>query len=86
MLMFQGGDIHEDYCAVCGRSGELLMCDTCSLVYHLGCLDPPLNNIPHGLWSCPKCFVSLKHLWTENVTTVSSSIVITAYGSSIHGH
>lgn len=31
------------------------MCDTCSLVYHLSCLDPPLTAIPQGLWSCPKC-------------------------------
>ncbi|KAI0228293.1 PHD finger protein 21A [Lamellibrachia satsuma] len=48
-------DIHEDYCALCHRSGELLMCDTCNLVYHLQCLDPPLTAIPNGTWSCPKC-------------------------------
>ncbi|ELU06619.1 hypothetical protein CAPTEDRAFT_220123 [Capitella teleta] len=49
------GDIHEDFCALCQRSGELLMCDTCNLVYHLACLEPPLTTIPKGLWSCPKC-------------------------------
>ncbi|XP_031420612.1 PHD finger protein 21A isoform X1 [Clupea harengus] len=49
------GDIHEDFCAVCRRSGQLLMCDTCSRVYHLPCLDPPLKNIPKGMWICPKC-------------------------------
>uniref|UniRef100_A0A8B9J9S6 PHD finger protein 21A n=1 Tax=Astyanax mexicanus TaxID=7994 RepID=A0A8B9J9S6_ASTMX len=37
------------------RSGQLLMCDTCSRVYHLDCLDPPLKNIPKGMWICPKC-------------------------------
>ncbi|KTG35622.1 hypothetical protein cypCar_00021948 [Cyprinus carpio] len=31
------------------------MCDTCSRVYHLDCLDPPLKNIPKGMWICPKC-------------------------------
>lgn len=31
------------------------MCDVCSLVYHLQCLDPPLTSVPVGLWSCPKC-------------------------------
>ncbi|CAG5958416.1 unnamed protein product [Menidia menidia] len=50
-----GGDIHEDFCTVCRRSGQLLMCDTCSRVYHLDCLDPPLKTIPKGMWICPKC-------------------------------
>ncbi|XP_055795354.1 PHD finger protein 21A-like isoform X5 [Salvelinus fontinalis] len=49
------GDIHEDFCTVCKRSGQLLMCDTCSCVYHLDCLDPPLKTIPKGMWICPKC-------------------------------
>uniref|UniRef100_A0A8C2IA99 PHD finger protein 21Ab n=1 Tax=Cyprinus carpio TaxID=7962 RepID=A0A8C2IA99_CYPCA len=48
-------NIHEDFCTVCRRSGQLLMCDTCSRVYHLDCLDPPLKNIPKGMWICPKC-------------------------------
>ncbi|XP_063052521.1 PHD finger protein 21A isoform X2 [Engraulis encrasicolus] len=49
------GDLHEDFCAVCRRSGQLLMCDTCSRVYHLPCLDPPLKHIPKGMWICPQC-------------------------------
>lgn len=40
---------------MCRRSGQLLMCDTCSRVYHLDCLDPPLKTIPKGMWICPKC-------------------------------
>uniref|UniRef100_A0A8C6SZ25 PHD finger protein 21Ab n=1 Tax=Neogobius melanostomus TaxID=47308 RepID=A0A8C6SZ25_9GOBI len=52
---FSQGDIHEDFCTVCRRSGQLLMCDTCSRVYHLDCLDPPLKTIPKGMWICPKC-------------------------------
>uniref|UniRef100_A0A8C1B4Y8 PHD finger protein 21Ab n=2 Tax=Cyprinus carpio TaxID=7962 RepID=A0A8C1B4Y8_CYPCA len=53
--LYLPGDIHEDFCTVCRRSGQLLMCDTCSRVYHLDCLDPPLKNIPKGMWICPKC-------------------------------
>ncbi|XP_069479345.1 PHD finger protein 21A isoform X3 [Ambystoma mexicanum] len=49
------GDIHEDFCSVCRKSGQLLMCDTCSRVYHLDCLEPPLKTIPRGMWICPKC-------------------------------
>ncbi|XP_030845056.1 E3 ubiquitin-protein ligase TRIM33-like [Strongylocentrotus purpuratus] len=48
-------DGHEDICAVCRQIGELLMCDTCNLVYHLTCLDPPLAAVPPGAWSCPEC-------------------------------
>uniref|UniRef100_A0A8C5QHH3 PHD finger protein 21A n=1 Tax=Leptobrachium leishanense TaxID=445787 RepID=A0A8C5QHH3_9ANUR len=48
-------DIHEDFCSVCKKSGQLLMCDTCSRVYHLDCLEPPLKSIPKGMWICPKC-------------------------------
>ncbi|XP_048463589.1 PHD finger protein 21B [Rhincodon typus] len=48
-------DIHEDYCTVCKRSGQLLLCDTCSRVYHLECLEPPLKTIPKGVWVCPRC-------------------------------
>eukprot|EP00062_Callorhinchus_milii_P009924 gi/632954248/ref/XP_007892860.1/ PREDICTED: PHD finger protein 21B isoform X2 [Callorhinchus milii] len=48
-------DIHEDYCTVCKRSGQLLLCDTCSRVYHLDCLEPPLRTIPKGVWVCPRC-------------------------------
>ncbi|XP_048585248.1 PHD finger protein 21A isoform X2 [Nematostella vectensis] len=48
-------DDHEDACSECKASGELLMCDTCTLVYHLSCLDPPLTTIPTGMWICPKC-------------------------------
>ncbi|XP_077317948.1 PHD finger protein 21A isoform X2 [Lithobates pipiens] len=48
-------DIHEDFCSVCRKSGQLLMCDTCSRVYHLDCLEPPLKAIPKGMWICPKC-------------------------------
>lgn len=33
----------------------MLMCDTCSRVYHLDCLEPPLKTIPKGMWICPRC-------------------------------
>ena len=44
---------HYDYCTVCSRSGELLLCDTCPQVYHLECAN--LLDIPGGTWNCPKC-------------------------------
>lgn len=58
-------DQHQDYCEVCEESGELLLCDTCTLSYHLQCLDPPLDEAPQGEWSCPKC-VSRNHQGGRN--------------------
>ncbi|CAL1296573.1 unnamed protein product [Larinioides sclopetarius] len=46
-------------CEVCKDSKEdcdtLLLCDSCDLGYHLICLNPPLQSIPHGNWYCPVC-------------------------------
>ncbi|KAK3509993.1 hypothetical protein QTP70_024340, partial [Hemibagrus guttatus] len=49
------GDIHDALCTVCRRSGQLLMYDTCSRVYHQDCLALTLHNVPRGMWICPSC-------------------------------
>lgn len=70
-------DFHDDCCALCHRVGELLMCDTCSLVYHLNCLDPPLTSVPQGFWSCPQCVVigkDLRHCSVEKMTAVQNYV------------
>ena len=48
---------HADFCYMCKDGGELLCCDICPLAYHLGCLVPPMEVIPDGEWSCPRCEV-----------------------------
>jgi chromodomain-helicase-DNA-binding protein 4 len=45
----------EDFCSICHLGGDLLCCDNCTAVYHLGCLSPPLKVVPRGKWSCPRC-------------------------------
>eukprot|EP00743_Colponemidia_sp_Colp-15_P009048 GILK01009873.1.p1 GENE.GILK01009873.1~~GILK01009873.1.p1 ORF type:complete len:1268 (+),score=334.16 GILK01009873.1:244-3804(+) len=52
---FANEDMHNTLCQTCGKGGELLCCDSCTLVFHLGCLDPPLTDPPSGSWSCPFC-------------------------------
>eukprot|EP00047_Mylnosiga_fluctuans_P009452 m.11494 g.11494 ORF g.11494 m.11494 type:complete len:1353 (-) comp2635_c0_seq1:40-4098(-) len=42
-------------CFVCQDGGELLCCDSCSRVYHLKCLTPPLYGVPDSPWKCPQC-------------------------------
>ena len=39
-------DEHEDYCHTCGEDGDLICCDTCPLVFHKDCHQPPLRTIP----------------------------------------
>jgi hypothetical protein len=46
-------DEHLECCLVCGGIGELLLCDTCPMVYHVKCVG--LKRIPEGLWSCDVC-------------------------------
>lgn len=46
---------HNSVCDVCGEGGDILLCDTCTCSWHLSCLDPPLDEVPEGEWSCPKC-------------------------------
>lgn len=70
-------DGHGDSCAVCHEVGELLMCDTCSLVYHLSCLDPPLTSVPSGMWICPQCRKTAKQ--GGNVKWPGTLAVIQSY-------
>ena len=49
-----------DTCLVCGQRGQqdattLLACDRCDSPYHLGCLKPPLSQVPAGEWLCDEC-------------------------------
>ena len=50
---------HNDMCEVCNQGGELLCCDTCSLVFHPNCCRPQLATIPKEdeAWSCAYCAV-----------------------------
>ncbi|CAJ1953807.1 unnamed protein product [Cylindrotheca closterium] len=45
----------NDFCFICNDGGDLLVCDGCERAYHLGCLKPPLAEIPEGDWFCPLC-------------------------------
>ena len=51
----------QTLCERCGcgdREEALLLCDGCDLGYHMDCLVPSLNRIPHGRWFCPTCEAS----------------------------
>ncbi|ANZ75661.1 BA75_02042T0 [Komagataella pastoris] len=45
-------------CSVCHLDDDptrLLLCDECDTEIHMRCLDPPLMEIPEGLWFCDQC-------------------------------
>jgi hypothetical protein len=49
------GDDHNEECEVCEKGGDLLCCDSCTLVFHLKCIRPKIMSIPKGKWSCAHC-------------------------------
>lgn len=54
-LMSDGTMQYDDHCRVCHRLGDLLCCETCSAVYHLECVKPPLEEVPEDEWQCEIC-------------------------------
>ncbi|ELT92003.1 hypothetical protein CAPTEDRAFT_190746 [Capitella teleta] len=54
-IINEGNIQYDDHCRNCYRLGDLLCCETCSAVYHLGCVDPPLENVPDDDWLCNIC-------------------------------
>ena len=51
----EGGVRHDDHCRRCHKLGDLLCCDRCSSVWHLQCLDPPMEEVPDDEWICSVC-------------------------------
>ena len=49
---------HNDLCEVCNTGGELLMCSTCNLVFHLQCVRPKMDEAPPDSWVCAYCIMS----------------------------
>uniref|UniRef100_A0A8C9VDX6 Bromodomain PHD finger transcription factor n=1 Tax=Scleropages formosus TaxID=113540 RepID=A0A8C9VDX6_SCLFO len=54
-LMSEGVVQYDDHCRVCHKLGDLLCCETCSAVYHLECVRPPLEEVPEDEWQCEVC-------------------------------
>ena len=65
-------DQHNETCDVCGIGGNLLCCDTCTLVFHVSCVRPKLSAVPNGSWSCPHCVVEVRCLSFRIVLDVCS--------------
>ena len=64
---------YNDHCRVCHKVGDLLCCETCPAVYHLHCLDPPLEHVPNEDWQCPICTAQLCKGVTDCISDVERS-------------
>lgn len=45
-------------CEGCGQRNDesrLILCDDCDISFHIYCMDPPLDYVPHGNWKCKWC-------------------------------
>lgn len=54
-IMNEGNIQYDDHCRSCHKLGDLLCCETCPAVYHLNCVDPPLQEVPEDDWLCNVC-------------------------------
>lgn len=51
-------DIEGVICEICKEEHDeehTLICDRCDCGFHTFCLDPPVEEVPHGDWYCPRC-------------------------------
>jgi len=52
-------DRHNDICGVCEKGGDLICCDSCTIVFHLKCIRPKMKVVPKGVWSCAYCVIDV---------------------------
>ncbi|XP_058800436.1 E3 ubiquitin-protein ligase UHRF1-like [Phymastichus coffea] len=56
----------ECSCRKCGKKNDphlTLLCDECDVAYHIGCLSPPLTELPtDDDWYCPDCKVNANEI------------------------
>ncbi|KAI9634109.1 regulator of chromosome condensation 1/beta-lactamase-inhibitor protein II [Dioszegia hungarica] len=68
-----------DICIVCKiKTGDPLECERCDMPYHLGCLNPPLSELPEGEWFCPKCQEDMERNPADDVALLEAANVLAA--------
>ena len=68
-------DLHQSACYSCGYGGSLLCCDTCTLVWHLECLDGRMKTVPVDRWSCPICVLEQRTDENQVEPTCKSTVM-----------
>ncbi|XP_011625991.1 PHD finger protein EHD3 [Amborella trichopoda] len=66
------GACADGVCRLCGKNAEdddcILICDGCEASYHMYCLSPALEEVPHGSWYCQACSAARKESSATNDT------------------
>ncbi|KAK8379985.1 hypothetical protein O3P69_019797 [Scylla paramamosain] len=77
-LLSEGKVRYDDHCRVCHKTGDLLCCDSCSAVYHLDCVDPPLQDVPGEMedWTCSVCTTHQVDGVTDCISPMETSGVL----------
>uniref|UniRef100_A0A1B6G3N1 PHD and RING finger domain-containing protein 1 n=1 Tax=Cuerna arida TaxID=1464854 RepID=A0A1B6G3N1_9HEMI len=55
------GDGPMEMCVVCRQTDDsdaMILCDFCMRVFHMACVNPPLQYVPVTDWYCPRCMLS----------------------------
>ena len=67
--------ISGDSCRVCASGGDLLCCEYCNQVQHMGCCNPPLKDQPDFDFVCDDCVkdIMVTDIYWKKFGNVSSS-------------
>jgi PHD and RING finger domain-containing protein 1 len=60
-------------CGECDRQERMITCRGCGLVFHLECLDPPLDAIPLEEWFCPNCIMISSLFYSQTTARFGTS-------------
>ncbi|XP_042904894.1 nucleosome-remodeling factor subunit BPTF [Parasteatoda tepidariorum] len=75
-LICEGMIYHDDHCRSCHKLGDLLCCETCPAVYHLACLDPPLEEVPSEDWTCVVCRANQVPGVTDCISEIEKNMLL----------
>ncbi|GIX97254.1 nucleosome-remodeling factor subunit NURF301 [Caerostris darwini] len=75
-LISEGMIYHDDHCRACHKLGDLLCCETCPAVYHLACLDPPLQEVPTEDWTCAVCKANQVPGVTDCISDIEKNMLL----------
>eukprot|EP00798_Chlamydomonas_sp_ICE-L_P016470 gene16470-22692_t len=69
-------DKNNTACEACGSDQnpeKLLCCDRCPRVFHLKCLDPPLEKVPRGSWFVSQTTANQRHVLIRFVSQTTAN-------------
>ena len=46
-------------CKIVPPDSDVILCNSCVSPWHMRCLNPPMESVPHGDWECPDCLPTL---------------------------